>query len=78
MLECWRAEANKRPSFEQVVRILEILLEGNLNEGYVHSSHIEGKCHSTHVLYTSSMIIMADPAQLEPLPCVSFLILIWP
>jgi serine/threonine protein kinase len=33
MLECWNAEARKRPSFEQVVRILEILLEGNLSEG---------------------------------------------
>ncbi|CAI8031782.1 Ephrin type-A receptor 2 [Geodia barretti] len=33
MLECWNAEARKRPTFGLVVRILEILLEGNIAEG---------------------------------------------
>ena len=33
MLECWTADHRKRPSFTQVVRILEILLEGNLSDG---------------------------------------------
>jgi serine/threonine protein kinase len=33
MLECWNADRNKRPSFGQVVKILEILLDGNLTDG---------------------------------------------
>lgn len=33
MLECWTADHRKRPTFTQVVRILEILLEGNLSDG---------------------------------------------